>query len=210
MLENYKKLSTTGVIRQVDVEPIVYDEKYVVHYNAGLGGLSNELSCLRLGAILGCLNQPINKILDVGYGDGNFLEWASKVVEGCYAYDSSPAYPLPSNRLKMVNDTTSNYYDVVTFFNSLEHMPDIDFLENLRCKYVIITVPWCHYFSDDWFKGWKHRKPNEHIWHFNDESLNRMMRSKGYSSVYYSNLEDIIRGEKIGYPSYLTAVFSKG
>ena len=25
--------------------------------------------------------------------------------------------------------------------------------------------------SDDWFRSWKHRREDEHIFHFNDQSL---------------------------------------
>ena len=63
---------------------------------------------------------------------------------------------------------------------------------------------------EDWFKNWKHRKPDEHIWHFNDETLTRHVLRNGYSTLHYSNAEDCLRGEKLGYASYLTAVFRKG
>jgi hypothetical protein len=43
-------------------------------------------------------------------------------------------------------------------------MEDIEFVKDLKCHYVCISLPWCHYFSDEWFETWKHRKPNEHLW----------------------------------------------
>jgi hypothetical protein len=207
MLEGYEKLRD-GIIKQVDATPPVYDEEYIGKYYLANGTFQEELSCLRLGLILGQLNHPINKILDVGYGNGGFLSRAAKIVEGCYGYDIGPAYPLPA-KIKLVHSVTNAYYDLVTFFNSLEHIPDIDFVKNLQCQHVAITVPWCHYFSDDWFKDWKHRKPNEHIWHFNDESLTRFMSSQGYGVLHTSNAEDCLRGEPLGYPNYLTAIFKK-
>ena len=121
----------------------------------------------------------------------------------------APVFPLPGG-VDRVDKITGAYYDVVTFYNSLEHMPDIDFLKDIQCKFLVITTPWCHYFSDDWFKNWKHRKPDEHIWHFNDETLTRHVLRNGYSTLHYSNAEDCLRGEKLGYASYLTAVFRKG
>ena len=209
MLEGYEKLRD-GVIKQVDAIPPVYDEEYVKDYYLVNGIFEKELSCLRLGLILGQLNHSVNKLLDIGYGNGGFLDRASKVIKGCYGYDVGPAFPLPSQIKPVYNNATSDYYDLITLFNSLEHIPDIDFIENLQCKYVAITVPWCHYFSDGWFETWKHRKPNEHIWHFNDESLTRFMNSKGYSVLHTSNVEDCLRGEPLGYPNYLTAIFKKG
>lgn len=208
MLDGYEKL-TSGVIKHVKAVPPLYDVDYTTKYKVSLGGQDDELSCLRLGLLLGATNQPIAKLLDVGYGDGNFLERASTVVQKCFGYDVSPAFPAPPN-VTSVNSITGAYYDVVTFYNSLEHIPEIDFVKDIQCKYLVVTTPWCHYFSDEWFQNWKHRKPNEHIWHFNDETLSRFMRTRGYVCVHYSNAEDTLRGEKSGYASYLTAIFRKG
>ena len=207
MIDGYEKL-TSGIIKHVEAVPPLYDMDYATRYKASLGGQDDELSCLRLGLLLGSINQPIAKLLDVGYGDGNFLERASTVVQKCFGYDVSPAFPLPPNTTS-VNNVTGAYYDVVTFYNSLEHIPEIDFVKDIQCKFLVITTPWCHYFSDEWFQNWKHRKPNEHIWHFNDETLARFMRKNGYVCVHYSNAEDTLRGEKTGYASYLTAIFHK-
>ena len=44
----------------------------------------------------------------------------------------------------------------------------LEFVKKLKCKYILISVPCCHYYSDDWFKNWKHRRPDEHIFHFNE------------------------------------------
>lgn len=210
MIEGYEKLST-GVIKQTNPTPPAYDEQYVTRYNNDLGGLSNELSCLRLGLLLGSLNQPIAKLLDVGYGDGNFLDRASSVIKSCYGYDIPPNFPLPTKpNIERAKNITGAYYDVVTFYNSLEHIENLDFLKEIQCRFLAMTVPWCHNFSDDWFSNWKHRKPNEHIWHFNDETLTRFMAKMGYTIIHYSNVEDALRGEKIGYASYLTAIFKKG
>ena len=208
MLQGYEKLRD-GIIKHVDAVPPAYDEEYIRNYYLTNGGFEKELSCLRLGLLLGQLNQPVSKLLDIGYGDGGFLSRASKIIKDCYGYDIGPAYPLPP-KIKPVYNITNAYYDVVTLFNVLEHIPDIDFIEKIQCQHVVITVPWCHNFSDEWFEGWKHRKPNEHIWHFNDESLARFMNSKGYSCLHTSNVEDSIRGEPLGYPNYLTAIFKKG
>jgi len=208
MLDGYEKL-TSGVIKHVKAVPPLYDVDYTTKYKVSLGGQDDELSCLRLGLLIGATNQPIAKLLDVGYGDGNFLERASTVVQKCFGYDVSPAFPAPPN-VTSVNSITGAYYDVVTFYNSLEHIPEIDFVKDIQCKYLVVTTPWCHYFSDEWFQNWKHRKPNEHIWHFNDETLSRFMRTRGYVCVHYSNAEDTLRGEKSGYASYLTAIFRKG
>ena len=100
------------------------------------GGESGEVVCRDLG--------------DVGYGDGNFLSKAKSVVQDCFGYDIPPVFPLPQG-VKRIDNITGAYYDVVTFYNSLEHMPELDFLQKIQCKYLVVTVPWCHYFSEEWF-----------------------------------------------------------
>lgn len=209
MLENYER-TKEGVIKQVTRNDFVYDEAYTLQKQSELGGEVEEerLSSLRLGLMIGSLNSTVTSLLDVGYGSGSFLKLASKVVSKCFGYDTPPAFPLPT-KIRSAEDVSGRYYDVVTFFNSLEHMPEIDFIKSLRCKYIIITTPWCHNFSDDWFEKWEHRKPDEHLWHFNDESLQRFMLRRGYVCKHYSNVEDVLRGSRVDHPNYLTSIFKK-
>jgi len=137
MIDGYAK-SRDGIIKQVDAIPPVYDEEYVRDYYLVNGTFEKELSCLRLGLVLGQLNHSITKLLDIGYGNGGFLDMASKIVKDCYGYDIGPAFPLPA-KIKPVHNITNDYYDLITLFNSLEHIPDIDFIENLQCKHTATT-----------------------------------------------------------------------
>ena len=92
---------------------------------------------------------------------------------------------------------------------SLEHFEDISFVKDLPCSYVCISLPWCHYFSDEWFENWKHRRPDEHLWHFNRNSLNEFMQECGFESIATSNIEDIIRKNNEQYSNILTGIFEK-
>ena len=100
-------------------------------------------------------------------------------------------------------------YDVVCFFDSLEHFDNIYIIKELKTDYIFISVPWCHNFSPDWFKSWYHRKPNEHLWHFNKESLLNFMSELGYNCIHTSNIEDTIRKNNKEYSNILTAIFKK-
>ena len=108
--------------------------------------------------------------------------YISEIIKDCYGYDVSN-YQLP-NKVKKVDSMTDNYFEVITFFDSLEHILDIDFVKNLSCNYICISVPWCHYLSDEWFKNWYHRRENEHIYHFNEESLKALFKECGYECIY--------------------------
>jgi hypothetical protein len=206
-LSNYTKLDN-GVVKQMNVNKIEYNCEYSNKYN-NYGEKSNYLSYLRLGVLLGSLNQIPNSILDVGYGNGAFLNAAKNIIKNCSGFDIS-GFPL-SDDILIENSITNKHFDVICFFDSLEHFDDINIISNLDCNYVFISVPWCHYLSDEWFINWYHRRPNEHLWHFDDKSLCKFFHENGFECIYKSNFEDTIRKNSTcnGYPNILSAIFKK-
>lgn len=206
MLDNYERLSN-GVIKQVDRNPFVYGFEYSNNYNK-LGELGLRMGYLRLGYILGCITDPINKLLDVGYGNGDFLKVASNIITDCYGSDVSAEYNIPEN-CTYIDNIYDTEFDVVCFFDVLEHFDNIYDIKQLKTKYIVISLPNCHYFSDEWFHNWKHRKPNEHLWHFNKESLVNFMNEIGYDLISISNIEDTIRKNDEVYDNILSGVFKK-
>jgi hypothetical protein len=209
MLPNYSKLNN-GLIRQEKIfkEKQKYDLEYVSKRYDAYGQLSKYMAYLRLGYLLGTCDSKITSILDVGYGNGDFLEAASKSTPDCYGFEVNN-YPIPDN-CKAVTNIYDFHYDVVCFFDVLEHFEDIYEIKKLKTKYIYISVPECHYFSDKWFEEWKHRRPDEHLWHFSKEALVNFMSELGYSTVGLSNLEDIIRRGDGQAPNILTGLFKSG
>jgi len=206
MLENYN-IDQYGVIHQVSCKPFVYNREYVDVRYSNLKVLTDEMAHLRLGYVIGAMGRVPESVLDVGYGTGEFLKACTKIVNKCSGHDLfNDLIPQGCN---FIDDITSQHYDVITFFDSLEHYPNIDFVSNLQCNYVVISLPWCHNFNDEWFENWKHRRIDEHLHHFNLDSLEKFMVSKGFSIVSHSNMEDTIRKSSFSYPNILTAVFKK-
>lgn len=205
MLDNYKILKN-GVIKQLNINNQVdYNIDYVTNSYDNYGEKVNYISFLRLGYLLGVINEIPNSILDVGYGNGAFLKACKNIIKNCYGNDVSD-YNLPMD-INFVSDIFSQHYDVITFFDSLEHFHDINFVKDLKCNYVLISVPCCHYYSDEWFENWKHRRPDEHIFHFNENSLNEFMVECGFQKMSNSFVEDTIRkGEE---KNILTGIFKK-
>jgi len=186
---NYEILPN-GIIHQKNKTDtsMIYDANYAKKYDKYI---NNGLSQLRLGVLLGCLKGVTNSILDVGYGNGDFLNFCTRIIPDCTGYDVSN-YPLPSP-IKMTSTITSQHYDVITFFDSLEHMENINIVGDLICDYIFVSVPWCHSSENDWFLSWYHRRPNEHLWHFSKESLISFFSDVGYDCIFSGNFEDIIR-----------------
>ena len=206
MLTNYKQ-DEFGVIHQINRTPFTYDTSYIDKGYGTLRQLTDEMAHLRLGYIRGAIDTPINSILDVGYGTGDFLKVCQRTIPNCNGHDLFKEL-LPEG-CNFIESITEQYFDVITFFDSLEHYPDIEFVRNLQCNYVVISLPWCHNINDEWFDTWKHRKPDEHLHHFNRASLQAFMNDKGFDLVTHNNVEDTIRQSASNHPNILTAVFKK-
>ena len=198
-----------GVIHQLNPNPFVYDKEYVdIRYGESLKDKIRQMSYLRYAYLIGIIKTVPTSILDVGYGDGDFLKVCSQSIINCFGNDLFDDH-IP-DKCTFVNNF-ENSYDVITFFDSLEHFSDINFVKKLKCNHIMISVPWCvSSVVDDNFINWKHRRPNEHLHHFDNVSLNNFMEDCGYTMLEYSNIEDMIRiPENLFAPNILTAIFEK-
>lgn len=205
MLENYK-INKYGVIEQIVKNQFNYDKAYGDRYAMFS---TKNIENLRLGYIIGSLGRVPTSLMDVGYGNGDFLINCNGLIKELYGNDVEPAYNLPTD-IKFVPNITEQEVEVITFFDSLEHFHDIEFVKDLKAKYVVISLPWCKINHDDtWFENWKHRKPDEHLFHFNEISLENFMNHQGFEMINFCNLEDNIRVDKNLTPNILTACFRK-
>lgn len=207
MLENYKKLDN-GLIKQNSFFSKLqnYNIEYIKQRYDSYKELSIRMSYLRMGYLTGVVKK-IDSLIDVGYGNGDFLNVTKEIVKKCYGFEVN-CYNIPEGCIK-INNIYENSYDVVCFFDVLEHFEDIYEIKNLKTNYIYISVPECHYFSDEWFEKWKHRRPDEHLWHFNKQSLKNFMEEIGYELIQYSNIEDCIRKSSDVNSNILTGIFKK-
>ncbi len=199
-----------GVIHQV-TPPQPYDVSRYAGYYDGLGIKTRAMSCLRLGHLLASVGAACRMtLLDIGYGNGDFLVRCADAGLSGSGFDVATR-PLTDERLLTLrwDQVMSRHRDVVTFYDSLEHFPSLAWLSDLKASYVIVSAPWCHWIQGQpEFRDWKHRKPHEHLHHFNAASLVEFMASMGWKNISLSNVEDGIRGvREDGKPNILTAVF---
>lgn len=207
VLDNYE-VTEDGVIKQKEYSKFTYDREYIDSSYNSYGILGMSMSHLRFGWMLLTLKYTPTSILDIGYGNGDFLKLCEKSGVKAFGNDIS-TYDVPYG-VKFVDDIFEGDYDVISFFDSLEHFEDIEFVSKLSAKYIYISVPNCYNFSEEWFDGWKHKRPNEHLHHFNEFSLTKFMLRMGYSCIGQSNIEDVIRGRLNGHSNILTMMFKKG
>lgn len=112
-------------------------------------------------------------VLDYGSGVGFFKAFAPDGIH----VDTYDVMPVP------ITGITKNAYDLVTFWDVLEHIPDfneiVGVLSMAHC--VAITVP-IKPANMKW-ENYKHYKPLEHIHHFTQDSLITLMKSLGFRFI---------------------------
>ena len=196
-----------GSWRQRDLTPtVVYDKNYLQKYIE-----IDANVCLLVEKRLRVLETFVEnrgRLLDYGAGTFRFVEAAFSAGWHALGYEIINI----DHRLRCTVAIETMTWDVVTFFDSLEHLSDpVLVISSLTPRVVMVSVPWCHKPYDEcWFMSWRHRKPGEHLWHWNRNSLTKMFRSLGYSEFMVSNFEDAYRpNHEQTEPNILTAIYIK-
>lgn len=193
-----------GVIHQLDAKPYEYTPQYIATYNTESYTKDNDrLQALRLGFVIGAHGAIPESILDVGYGNGAFLK-AADIIPRRFGKDVT-GYNVEG--VHLVDEYVP--VSVVTFHDCLEHIADITFVKDLQCETIVVSLPYCHDYGD-WFNDkYKHRKPDEHIHHFNPASLRNFMYAMGWITVAISTHEDIVRKSPGDWKNILSMAFKR-
>jgi hypothetical protein len=194
MIENYR-VDSLGVVHQIQFTPITYDATYISYYQAK-SDRTIKLGYQRLGWILGLLSRIPDSVLEIGYGTGTFIEAARITgVPRCAGCDIAD-YPLPDGvQFLAWEQALEQSWDLVAMFDVLEHVPDLSFLSRLKTDHLALAVPYCRWreLGDDWFRNWRMLLPNEHLHHFDPDSLVACLASHGFEKVTLNTFEDGIR-----------------
>ena len=207
MIENYEQIRD-GHWHQIELtgDMMKYDTNYMQYYTK----MDDSMSKLRYNLLSDHVG-PFKSVLDVGYGDANFLQYCFNRFVTCYGNDISN-FPLPEG-INFVANPSDIEVDVITFFDSLEHRPEADllpFLKSLKTKNIVVSLPWCHgAMGPEYFQTWKHRKPNEHFHHFDYIGLIDLLDDAGFQTIHVCNAEDAIRKPVNYLPNILTVVAKK-
>jgi hypothetical protein len=204
------EVAANGVIHQRNPKPFVYDPEYSAIYDTEAYRRSSDmLQYSRLTFASACHGRPIRSLIDVGFGNGAFLNTAKQMVESATGMDVTGVL-VPDGCFQ-----TERFFpvDCVTFFDVLEHIHDLHFVRYIPAETVIITLPYCHFHSKDagkeWFDTWHHKKPNEHVHFFDLTSLTRFMHENDWDFVATSNMEDFVRKPRDHRQNILAAGFKK-
>lgn len=194
MLAGYH-LDEFGVLHQTHWRPKVYDKQYLSYYE-GLSQRTIKLGYQRWGWISGLLRRRPESVFEIGYGLGTFLEAAHVGgVANCAGYDVA-RYPLPGGCTFVErDDALQRSWDLTALFDVLEHIPDLSFLAALQTRSLALAVPYCRWreLGDEWFHNWRMRLPDEHLHHFDPESLVALMQHHGFRCIDLNTFEDGLR-----------------
>jgi hypothetical protein len=146
----------------------------------------------------------------VGYANGSFLKHARQGDMSIYGIDlHTEDFGIP-----VVDFDTPIEYDLVTFFDSLEHFADFSPIFKLRTRSIVISLPRTPDFLLNTPRIWRHFRPGEHIHYFSPQSLNTFMSNLGFPRLLTCGYpEDELRGKlSIGgatYDNIYTAVYTR-
>jgi hypothetical protein len=200
---SYKR-NKWGGITQVYPKPFKYNQEYNATYDTeAYRAGSLRLSEIRWSMITDVIKEPA-KVLDFGYGNGAFLDYIADKTKA-FGYDVATGYEGEEwQRVESLNAS----YDVVCFWDSLEHCKNLSFVKYLKTKYIAISLPflWCDTVQE--FNTFKHRKPDEHIHHFDAGSLVKFFEDSGYKLRKLCFVEDEVRASEQS-KNIISGVFEK-
>ena len=200
---NLRRCGFCGYMGQVKIEPFDYGAEYVAKGYAAAPVL--EMSWLRLSILHPFVKK--GRVLDFGYGDGEFVRQANRAGYEAYGFDTHN----DNLNCPTVGDC-SGKWDAVTMFDSIEHVADLKTaFDRLDSDVFVITTP---HPGDNPPEGeilsWRHYKPNEHLHYFTPAALSWFFRSRGYRLMHFDNTEDMIRKNPGKDPNVVTYVFRRG
>jgi SAM-dependent methyltransferase len=188
---------------------ISYDGTYARQYDHRP---AREMSDVRWHFIQSHLALPSNStVLDIGYGNGAFLKRAREAGMKIHGIDvHTEDFGIPT-----VDFDTNLHFDLVCFFDSLEHFADFEPIFRLKADAAIISIPNRPDSMLEAPRSWRHFKPGEHLHYFSAKSLDRIMRRWGYTRKLTEGFpEDALRGKLlIGRKltdNIYTAIYTRG
>jgi SAM-dependent methyltransferase len=186
----------------------VYDATYARRYDLRP---HRAMSALRWNFIARWLRLTAgSRILDFGYGNGAFLKFARQHGMDVFGLDvHGEDFGVPDLDHDMADD-----FDLICFFDSLEHLPAFDRLFALRPANVIVSIPDPPDFLLEAPQNWRHYKPGEHLHYFSRGSLDCLMRKWGLTMKLADGCpEDDLRGklriDSRVYDNIYTAIYSR-
>ena len=184
----------------------VYENNYWQDYQTSVGELDIQdrvddfefISDERISFIQKNVNRHSGKFLDVGCSQGFLVNAAKKAGFDAYGIDLNQfdidygveKYEVNLSR-SLLHDYDNQDFDVICSFNVIEHVSDpIKFLQEKtkRLKDDGIIVIGTHDIECDTHRKekvlWKHIIPNEHLYFFSIDTMDKLAEIVGLEKIY--------------------------
>ena len=206
--QNLSNCKTCDHYWQTDLTTkVVYDENYAKKYDAMPHA---RMSKLRADYVEKSFDSShIDSVLDVGHANGSFVK---EMILREYKSFGTDLHGIDFG-VPEVELNGPETFDLVTFFDSLEHFEDVREPLHKSKKYVLISLPNTPPKLELFKDSWKHYRPGEHLHYFNLKSLSLLMTEFGFHLTGYSYFEDQIREpstfSNFSCPNILSATYEK-
>ncbi len=157
-----------------------YHKKFLERANTAIG---KEIYATRW-ALVSKYCHGNYSLLDYGCASGAFHQGS---VNGfrCYGYDINPHcgfFSMPREKV-----------DIVTMWDSLEHIPDpCRLIRKLSPEWIFLSTPNLESVRGP-VSEWKHYRPREHVHYFDRHSLSVIFEDLGYEILEFNYDEGAIR-----------------
>ncbi len=168
-----------------------YFEKYLRYENTPLG---EALTAARVRLVNSYCK---GKVVDVGIGSGHFLSKRNSVGLDTRGTDVNPfaVQWLNNDNIMWRPGDASFFPDALTFWDSLEHIPDPSALLGDVKKYVFVSCP--TYSNAEHALRSKHYRPGEHCWYWTHRGILNFMEHFGFYMVECNFMERNLGREDI-------------
>lgn len=133
------------------------------------------------------------------HGALNLLDWGC--ASGAF-HTSSPngfkttGYDVNPNSPYNIKPNVHQRWDIMTFWDSLEHIPDFfNVIKNHDPEWLFISTPNLESVQEP-VRLWKHFRPREHIFYFDQHSLGAILEYMGYEIKEFNHEEGKLRDPK--------------
>lgn len=168
-----------------------YDAEYFARYQRQADTpMGRALTKARIDLVARHYRGPV---LDVGIGAGQFVVERD---EPTYGYDVNPVAVEWLQERGLYQDMYIESFRALTFWDSLEHIPDAAAAVARAGEWVFTSLP--IYEGPEHVLRSKHFRRTEHIWYHTDGGLRWWFEQQGFECVEANDMETQIGREGIG------------
>lgn len=179
----------------VDPADAPYDQSYFDKY---AGYARTELGTLLTEERVRLVRRhaPETVVVDVGIGCGQFVEAMNRDgMVFALGFDVNPAGVRWLRERGIYSNVYSGNSQVLTFWDSLEHIERPELLLERCTEYAFVSLP--VFLGREHALASKHFRPDEHYWYWTVPGFERFARGLGFEVVEHSHFESDLGREGI-------------